>query len=244
MTLRALWRAVALGIALLLSVLHWCLLRLRGPLTPEQSAHWMHAAGRRALAYLGLRCQVRGQAPTRGLVVANHLSYLDIVICSAAMPCSFVSKAEIAGWPFFGMLARFGANIFLDRSSRASAKAVADEMSQRMQIGARVLLFPEGTSSDGSGVLPFYAALFEPAVAHAAPVTAAAVRYIPDDGSAESEYCWYGDDPFLPHLWKLLGAGGFTAEVSFGEPKVYADRRTAASKSHAIVSELRDRLRR
>lgn len=239
MTLRAAWRAASLGSALLVCVLRWWGQRLLGPVKPEARARWMHFAGRLALAFLGVRLQVVGPRPARGLVVANHLSYLDIVICSAAMPCSFVSKAEIADWPFFGMLARFGGNLFLNRTSRASAKQMAIQIGERLALDSPILLFPEGTSTDGSGILPFYATLYEPAIQAGAPITAAAVRYIPNDGSPERELCWFGNDPFLPHLWKALGAGDFTAEVRFGEPKQYADRRTAAAETRAEVELLR-----
>jgi 1-acyl-sn-glycerol-3-phosphate acyltransferase len=239
MRLRTAWRAASLGSALLICVLRWWSLRLLGPVKPEARARWMHFAGRLALAFLGVRLRVVGVPPKRGLVVSNHLSYLDIVICSAAMPCSFVSKAEIAGWPFFGMLAGFGGNLFLDRTSRASARQVAIQIGERLQLASPILLFPEGTSTDGSGILPFYATLYEPAIQAGAPITAAAVRYIPNDGEPERELCWFGNDPFLPHLWKALGAGDFTAEVRFGEQKQYDDRRTAAAATRAEVELLR-----
>lgn len=239
MRLRTAWRAASLGFALLLCVLRWWGLRLFGPVKPEARARWMHFSGPLALAFLGVRLRVVGEPPKRGLVVANHLSYLDIVIFSAAMPCSFISKAEIAGWPFFGMLARFGGNLFLDRTSRVSAKRVATEMGERLALNSPILLFPEGTSTDGSDILPFFATLYEPAIQANVPITAAAIRYIPDDGTAERELCWFGDDPFLPHLWKTLGAGDFSAEVRFGESRQYVDRRTAAAETRVEVERLR-----
>ena len=82
------------------------------------------------LTSLGIEYQVEGQPPTRGLVVANHLSYLDILVLSAAMPCFFVAKIEIGGWPFFGKAARIGGTIFVDRSSLASAQSVAEQMTR------------------------------------------------------------------------------------------------------------------
>ncbi|HVZ82178.1 MAG TPA: hypothetical protein VG893_00790, partial [Terracidiphilus sp.] len=80
---------------------------------------------------------------------------------------------------------------------------------------------------------------FEPAVRAGAPVTAAAVRYIPGDGRTERDLCWFGDDPFLPHLWKTLGGGRFTAEVAFGEPRIYTHRRLAAAATRAEIVNLR-----
>jgi 1-acyl-sn-glycerol-3-phosphate acyltransferase len=182
---------------------------------------------------------VYGPVPSRGLVVANHLSYLDIAIVSAAMPCFFVSKTEVGRWPYFGRAARTGGTIFIDRSSRASTTEVAQQISERLRLQIPVLLFPEGTSSDGSQVLRFHSSLFEPAVAAAAPVTAAAVRYVLEDGSAERELCWFDDALFLPHLWKALGTAGLSAEVRFGEPRVYPDRRTAAEATHDEIAAMR-----
>jgi 1-acyl-sn-glycerol-3-phosphate acyltransferase len=102
-----------------------------------------------------------------------------------------------------------------------------------------VLLFPEGTSTDGSRLLPFHTSLFEPAVKAGALITPAAVRYVIEGGVPERELCWYGDVPFLPHLWKALGTPGFSARVAFGNSATYADRREAARAVHAQVSDLR-----
>jgi 1-acyl-sn-glycerol-3-phosphate acyltransferase len=172
--------------------------------------------------------------------VSNHLSYLDIAIFSAAMPCFFVSKVEVDRWPYFGKAARAGGTLFLDRSSMASAGQVAAEISERLSLQVPILLFPEGTSSDGSSVLHFHTRLFEPAVRVKAPVTAAAVRYVLADGGQERDLCWYGNESFLPHLWKALGASGFTAEVRFGEPHIYPHRRLAAVQTHTEVAAMRN----
>jgi len=213
--------------------------RLRGPLTPRRRALWLQSACRGVLSSLGIHYSVDGTPPLQGLVVSNHLSYLDILIYSAVMPCALVSKIEVNKWPYFGVAARAGGTLFIDRSSRASAAAVAAEMTNRLKLPIPVLLFPEGTSTDGSLVLPFYSSLFEPAVKAGAPVTPAAVRYVIERGVPESELCWFGDAPFMPHLWKALGTPGFSAKVIFGNPATYADRREAARAAHAQVSDMR-----
>jgi 1-acyl-sn-glycerol-3-phosphate acyltransferase len=102
-----------------------------------------------------------------------------------------------------------------------------------------VLLFPEGTSSDGSRVLRFHSSLFEPAFAAAAPITAAAVRYVLEEGKHERDLCWFDDSLFLPHLWKVLGTAGFFAEVTFGEPHGYPNRSAAAEVTHNGVAAMR-----
>lgn len=172
-------------------------------------------------------------------MVSNHLSYLDIAIISSVMPCFFVSKAEIAAWPYFGRAARTGGTLFIDRKSRASAAEVARQMAERLRLPVPVLLFPEGTSSDGSRVLRFHSSLFEPAIVAGGPVTAAAVRYVLDAGAHERDLCWFDDTLFLPHLWKTLGTPGFSADVTFGEPRTYPDRRTAANATHDQVAAMR-----
>jgi 1-acyl-sn-glycerol-3-phosphate acyltransferase len=243
MSLRRFRRAVALAITLVLVVLRFWLLRLRGPLTMERRAVWVQQSARMVLASMGVQYKVEGRPPKHGLVVSNHLSYIDILALSAAMPCFFVAKVEIGGWPFFGKASRIGGTIFVDRSSVASNMTVAEQMTERLKltIPIPVLLFPEGTSTDGSSILRFHSRLIDPATSIGAPITTACIRYVIDGGIEERELCWYGDDPFAPHLWKVLGVAGFHAEVQFGEPRVYPDRRTAADKTHDEIEVMRSK---
>ncbi len=241
MTLRGARRAVALGVALAQVAVRFWLLRLRGPLNLERRALWLQFASRQVLCSLGIRMCVEGTPPARGLVVSNHLSYLDILILSAAMPCFFVSKMEIRHWPFFGWAAHAGGTIFLDRASLASANAVAGEIGERLKQPAPVVLFPEGTSTDGSQVLRFRARLIAPATAAGAPITTAALGYTIAGGTPERELCWFGNAPFLPHLLKALGTAGFSARVCFGQPRVYPDRRAAAAETRAEIVAMRRR---
>ncbi len=238
--LRRCRRAVALAIALLACIARYWLVRLRGPLTVERRAVWLQSACRGILASVGVRFTVEGQPPARGLVVANHLSYLDIAIFAAIMPCCFVSKREVNRWPFFGKAARVGGTLFLDRSSLASANTVAALISERLAYSIPVLLFPEGTSTDGSQVLRFHSRLIHPATEVGAPITAAAIRYVPGGNTQERELCWFGDAGFLPHLWKVLGVSGFSAHVRFGRPRIYSDRRTAAEETRAEIIAMRN----
>ena len=187
MMLRRVRRAVTLAFVLALCVLRYWLRRIHGPLTLEQRADWLRDAARMILTALGIGSQVEGQPPACGLVVANHLSYLDILIISAAMPCFFVAKVEIGGWPYFGKAARTGGTIFVDRSSLASAMSVAEQISDRLSLPVPVLLFPEGTSTDGKQVLRFHSRLIDPATAAGAPITTAALRYVIAGGVEERE---------------------------------------------------------
>ena len=239
MSLRFLRRAVALGLVLSAAVLRYWMIRARGPLTLQRRAHWLQDTCVRVLRSMGIRCEVEGRIPTNGLVVANHLSYLDVVILSAAMPCFFVAKSEIGDWPYFGRAARAGGSLFLDRSRRSSTEKVSVLIGERLKLPVPVLFFPEGTSTDGT-MLKFHSSLFEPAVRDGAPVTAVAIRYVMEDGTPERELCWFGDEKFVPHLVKTLKSPGFDAQLHFGEPRVYKDRRTAAAETFAEIAALRE----
>ena len=238
MSLQLIRRAVALGSVLLASVFRYWLMRLSGRGSLERRAQWLQQTCRRVLRSIDVECEIQGTVPTRGLVVSNHLSYLDIVILSAAMPCFFVAKAEIDKWPYFGKAARVGGTLFINRSSLASAEKVAAMIGERLRLPVPVLFFPEGTSTDGT-MLRFRSRLFEPAVKAGAPVTAAAVRYVIEDGTPERELCWYGDEAFAPHMLKTLRTKGFRAQLWFGEPRSYQDRREAADETYAEVAAMR-----
>lgn len=239
MSLRAIRRAVTLGFALVICLLRSGLSRLTGPDTVERRARWNHSCCLWVLDLLGVRLKVTGKPPEHGLLVSNHLSYLEVLVYGAALPCCLVSKAEIGRWPFFGILARAGGTLFVDRSSRASAELVTGQIGERLKGTVPVLFFPEGTSSDGSQLLRFHSRFFTPAVVAGVPITAAAVRYIPEDGTPERELCWFGDTPFLPHIWKTLGGPDFCAEIHFGEPRIYTDRRAAADATYAEIEAMR-----
>lgn len=225
----------------MICVIRFWLMRLQGPMTLERRAQWIQIAAGIILRGMGIQYTMKGTPPTHGLVVANHLSYIDVLVLSAEMPCAVVAKIEIGSWPFFGSTARMGGTIFVDRGSLKSAQSVAEQMKERLKlpIAVPVLLFPEGTSTDGREVLRFHSRLIDPATSLGAPITAAAIRYILEDGMDEIELCWYDDMYFVTHLWKVLGTAGFSAEVTYGEPRVYADRRTAADATHDEIVAMR-----
>jgi 1-acyl-sn-glycerol-3-phosphate acyltransferase len=238
MTLRACQRAAALALIFTRCIFGYWFLRWRGSLSLEQRARWLQSSCRKVLSSLHIESFILGNAPTHGLVVSNHLSYLDVIVLAAAMPCYFVAKSEVAGWPVFGRAARAGGTIFLVRTSRTNAISVAAEIERRLASAVPVLLFPEGTSTDGSRVLRFHSRLIDPAVVASVPVTPVALRYTAP-GVNERQLCWFGDTGFLPHLWRTLGTPDVQAEVRFGSPRVYSDRRTAARETHANIAAMR-----
>jgi 1-acyl-sn-glycerol-3-phosphate acyltransferase len=243
---RAALRLLILLVTPLEISVRFALLRLRRGSRMElrDRAEWLHSSCRLVLRRLGVHTDFRGPRPARGLICANHLSYLDIVVCAAAAPCVFVSKREVKSWPAFGLFAQCAGTIFLDRQSRTSADAAAVEMAEAMDTGVPVLLFPEGTSTDGSELLRFHPTLLEPAIAKGLEITAAAIAYRLRGGE-ERDLCYYGDITFLPHLLRTLGRTGIAAEMEFyPDPVIYLERRAAALDLHGKVEAMRQRMMR
>lgn len=196
------------------------------------------------LRRLHLRVESRGQRPAQGLICSNHLSYLDILVYAATTPCVFVSKHEVRRWPAFGFFASSGGTIFLDRQSRTSAEKAARQMAEVLKAGVSILLFPEGTSTDGTELLRFHPTLLEPAVRQSMEIAAAAIAYRAP-GVEEYQLCWYGDAPFVPHLLRTLGHRGISTEVEFfPDPSVYSDRKMAALELREQVEAMRKRMKR
>jgi 1-acyl-sn-glycerol-3-phosphate acyltransferase len=219
-------------------------LRHRGRLQIWHRAQWLHVACEVLLRRIRMQVECRGSRPSQGLICSNHLSYLDILVYAAATPCVFVSKQEVRGWPAFGFFARCGGTIFLNRQSRTSADAAARQMKSVLEAGVPILLFPEGTSTDGSAVLRLHPTLLEPAVQLSMDIAAAAIGY-GAHGVEESDLCWFGDDPFLPHLLKVLTRRGMRAEVEFFPDRLtYLDRKSAALELHEQVDAMRKRMKR
>ncbi len=157
--------------------------------------------------------------PLSGLLVSNHLSYLDVLVLSSIRPCVFVAKRDVAAWPLFGWLARAAGTIFVDRKHRLSSPAVVGLVRDAIAGGSVVVLFPEGTSSDGSTVLPFKSALLESAVQLRCPVASASIQYALDDGSVADEVCYWRDMILLPHLFNLFFKREIRAKYSFSAGK-------------------------
>ena len=181
---------------------------------------------------LGLRVRRIGR-PTKSrpvLFAANHISYLDITVFGSLIAGSFIAKSEVAGWPLFGWLARLQRSVFIDRRVRSTAEQ-RDSIAARLAAREALILFPEGTSSDGNRVLPFKSALFSVAD-HAAtgPVTVqpVSIAYTRLDGlpigrGLRPLFAWYGSMSMAPHLWTMLGLGAVEIIVEFHPPTTLAD---------------------
>jgi len=198
---------------------------------------------------LGFRVRLIGKpTPERpALFAANHVSYTDITILGSLIPGSFIAKAEVARWPFFGWLAKLQRTVFVDRKI-GSAAIQRDAVSERLMAGDALILFPEGTSGDGNRPLPFKTALFAAAAKTAniqsvvvQPVSLAYTRLdgIPIGRSLRPFFSWYGTVGLVPHLWDMIGLGTVEAVVQFHPPTFLADcgsRKLLAGYCHARIA--------
>lgn len=208
-------------------------------LSRTDRARWLHNQCKHGLPLLGVNVVVKGPLPASGLIVSNHLSYLDILVFSAALPCIFVSKYEVRSWPLLGALARLGGTIFVKRERRSETPVVRGQMEETLLEGVPVVLFPEGTSSDGSSVLPFRTALFDPAVRLNLQVTPACIAYSLEQGIAATDVYYWGEMSLVPHLLKLLSNPKVSARIRISlRPGTYQDRKQAATRTWAEVVSL------
>lgn len=205
----------------------------------------------------GIHITIVGQpVQDRGvLMVANHTSYLDIIVMGGATPVSFVAKSEVNTWPFFGLMARLYETVFVERARRSQAGVARDQIRERLQEGDALVLFPEGTSNDGNRVLPFKSALMgateaivgTDAQGHAehVPVQPVSITYtgfhgMPMGRENRPLFAWYGDMDLVPHLWEAVTAGPIDVVIQFHEPMTVdsmGGRKPLAARAEAIVRE-------
>ena len=207
-------------------------------------------------AVIGIRITQVGERTRESpvLILANHVSWSDISVIGAVAPVVFVAKSEVKSWPVFGWLARLQRTIFIERDRRNKTGEHARAMADRLIGGDAVLLFPEGTSSDGIRILPFRSALIG-SVHHAIgdsthhdrvmvqPVSLAYVRYggIPVGRALRDKVAWYGEMDLVPHLLGVLASGAVDVTVSWGEPIAYdinGDRKRIAREAELSVRRM------
>jgi len=214
---------------------------LRFPsLSPDQQHARVQVWSMELLAHAGISLRILGQPPVTGpvMLVANHISWLDIFCIAAVCPTQFLAKQEVADWPLFGWLCRRVGTAFIRRGAGDGAQAAAAELVWRLQRhDGRVLVFPEGTSTDGRGVRRFHARLLQAAERAQCPVQALALRYPVAGGGTHPAVPFIGDDELLAHLWRLLGEQRIEAEVSCLAPLPAGIGRDAlARRSHAQIA--------
>ena len=205
-------------------------------------ARWMHRSARKFIRLFGCRPEVPDAIPARGLLVSNHLSYLDIVLIGSVTPAVFVSKADVKNWPVFGRLTRMAGTVYIERERRTHVGEVNREIESALADDLLVVIFPEGTSSDGRDVLPFRSSLLEPALRGGHDLSVSHISYSLADGDAAQEVCYWGDQSFSPHLLNLLGKKTVSAKLRFGKfTRATDDRKELAAQLDAAVVELKSR---
>lgn len=199
---------------------------------------------------MGVRVHVSGEPPAGApvLLVSNHISWLDIPVLSSVTPLSFIAKQEVSTWPFVSALAKLQRSVFVDRTRRTAVKAATGTVIERLDQGERVVLFAEGTSSDGNQVLPFKSSLFaavEPNarngdghVLQTVAIVYTRVHGLPMNRQQRPAVAWYGDMDMLSHAWGVLKGGPLDVHVRFGAPvsmDAVGDRKKLAEYAHRMV---------
>jgi len=189
---------------------------------------------------IGARIEVEGSPPDAPFVlVSNHLGYVDVLVLASQIDCVFVSRADVAGWPVLGPLVRMVGTIFIDREAKRDIPRVLVQVDDNLAHGRGIVIFPEGTTSDGSTVLPFRPPLLEAATRAGIPVRCVSLTYRTPPGTAPASetVCWWGDMTFWPHVLRLFRLPYFTAKVRFAPERIReTDRKRLAATAREIVA--------
>jgi 1-acyl-sn-glycerol-3-phosphate acyltransferase len=244
-----------MGLTLPLMPVQALLVRISQP-AARRFPHWYH---RNVCRLLGIRLQIQGSvSPGPVLLVSNHTSWLDIPVLSAVAPVSFVAKSEVSRWPFVSSLARLQRTVFVDRTRRISVGDTANEMARRLAQGDALVLFAEGTSSDGNRVLPFQSSLFgaakpagklreaagpfeyPAAVVQSVSIVYARLHGVPLGRADRPLVGWYGDMDMQGHAWELLKAGPLDVLIRISDPIPlceFGSRKDLAEQTETAVRE-------
>ena len=193
---------------------------------------------------MGVTLEVRGTPQHTGplMIVANHISWMDILALHALQFCRFVAKADLRRWPVIGMMSDRAGTLFIERESRRDAMRVVHHMADSLRAGDVLAVFPEGTTSDGASLLPFHANLFQAAISADAPVQPVLIQYL-DSRSGQQSLApnFVGNEHFLASVWRTLCSSGIAVRVTRGdvEPTRGHDRRTMAAHLRDAVSNLK-----
>src|SRR5437867_6401374 len=237
---RMLWFTAEIIFAAFGFLVMLCFRRGEAPTLALARARCLQRHSRRILRVMDVEVSVRGRVPDCGLLISNHLSYLDILLISSITPAIFVAKSEVRRWPVFGWLARRAGTLFIERARRGDVARVNDEAAHLLEAGLLLVIFPEGTSSDGREVLPFKSSLLEPIVGRRHPLSVAHISYEVEDCDAGDDCCYWGDMTFGPHLLKLLSKRRVSASVAFTAVERNADcRKERARQLHSEVTRLK-----
>lgn len=205
----------------------------------ELQRHW----SRELLGILGMQLEVAGADRTvreviaGELLVANHVSWLDVFVINSLAPATFVCKSEVRRWPVIGTLCARTGTIFLDRSSKFAAQRTLGVLAERLRLGERVALFPEGTTGDGSHLLPFHPALLQSAVVSGAPIQPVAIRYLDSSGKPSDAANYCGETSFWQSLRAIASTPGIVSRLTVLEqiPSTNNTRKELTEKAHGAI---------
>ena len=250
---RAVLKALVVVPMLLAAVADGQLRKWLGWMQPgPEGAIWVHRWCRRLVWALGIECEVAGQIPDAGermmAVVSNHLSYLDVLLYSATRSFVMVSKVEVKGWPLIGWITAQAGTIYVQRADVKGGQTqthaeVNAMMAAAYRSGLPVMFFPEGTTTDGSEIVPFRRGLYHSVVHDSVPLKVAAIGYeftqANPGATIGEDVCFVGDADFGPHLLGFLGLRGVKAKMRFGDEVVKGEDRFAlAQNSREMMVEM------
>ncbi|MBL0730184.1 1-acyl-sn-glycerol-3-phosphate acyltransferase [Piscinibacter sp. HJYY11] len=208
----ALWRLARVGGLLVLAVLR-CAFIFPFSSPAQRLAQTGRWCGQVARA-LGLTVEGHGRSHDGPvLLVANHISWLDILAINAVHPARFVSKADVKHWPVLGWLVGCGGTLFIERERKRDALRVVHQIAAALKQGDTIAMFPEGTTGDGTTLLPFHANLLQAAISTDALLQPIALRYVDADSAPSQAVVWVGDSTLAESLWKVVGARGLRVQV-------------------------------
>ncbi len=245
-TLSAINKAIAFSLATIGFYLLWLLVAPFVFLFAQPRRRWRNFIfrnwARTIVTVLGIKIRTNAIVPvTPFFLVSNHLSYLDIVVLASQLDCVFIAKREVGDWPVFGWLSRSMNTIFIDRRRTSDIPRVNVLIAETLQRGQNIVVFPEGTSTAGAGVLPFKPGLLEPAARGHFPVAYASISYRtpPNETPAHLSVCWWGAMTLLPHLCGVFQLSWIEATLTFGGETLQGrDRKELANRLHAAVTTI------
>lgn len=193
------------------------------------------------LAILNIGILIEGQQPTKAgcLIVANHVSWLDIIVLNAIHPSRFIAKSEVRDWPAIGWLTRRCGTVFIERALRQDASTVNRRIGQLLNHGISIGLFPEGTTTDGKQVGHFHSALIQPAIDAGIRLHPMALRYLENDGESGSAAVFVGEMTLAQSIWRILRCARQSALVVFTPALITenTNRRVLARAAHQAISQ-------
>ena len=191
---------------------------------------------------LGVKLIIQGNPPKRPfLLFSNHLTYLDPVLFFSHLDCTFVAKKEVRSWPILGFMVYMMGVIFINREQKKDLLRVTELVDKNVNDRQGIVIFPEGTTSDGSHILPIRAPLLQLAFADGNPLAYCVVQYKtgPHDPDASSHVCWWNQEGFAQHVWKFAHVRKTYALITYGEKKIEAsDRKELAQILHEEMEGL------